>query len=43
MDLKEEDKMTRTGFFRLRTRNVVDTCKHDNEPSGSITCKQFLD
>jgi len=42
MDLKDQDKMTRTGFFRIRTGKAVGSCKHGNKPPGSITCKQFL-
>jgi hypothetical protein len=43
MDLKDQDKITRTGFFRIRTGKVVGSFKHGNKPPGSITCKQFLE
>jgi hypothetical protein len=41
MDLKS-DGMERTGFIWLRTGPMTLCCEHDDVPSGSVKCGEYL-
>jgi hypothetical protein len=43
MDLKKEDVRMKTGITWLKQGTVAGSCKHNNDLSGSIKGKTFLD
>jgi hypothetical protein len=42
-DVKEMGCGVWSGFIWLRIGLVVGSCEHDNDPSGCIKCRKFLD